>query len=137
MPADQGVQSSEGPSRGVATTLALWLAVIMPIGTLIQLTYLDKVLPKLPQIVVAGIAFLVIGMITLSIWAAMGIWQGRPNTRKDVERALLCNVGASALGLAPLSILMSAPPTFLPTMLVTLIALASLDALWPTTDASS
>ena len=135
--AEQGVHSSDGPSRGVATTLALWLAVIMPIGTWIQLTYLDKILPKLPQIVVAAIALLVIGMITLSIWAAIGIWQRRQDARRTVEQALLSNVAASALGLAPLSILMSAAPSFLPTLLITLIALASLDALWPTTDASS
>ncbi len=130
MAVDQ-TQGDAAVSRGVAMTLALWLGVLLPIGTLIQLSYVGGHLAKLSQLVAAGITCLLIGMVTFSLWAAIGIWQGRRDARLDVERALFANVAASALGCAPLSILMSAPPSFLPTLLVTLIALGALDALWP------
>lgn len=115
-------------SRAAVQALALWLGVLLPIATLVQLSYVAPHLTKLVPWVMAGFAFGMIGMITLSIWAAIGLWQGRAGARETAHSALLAGFAANMLCCAPMSILMSSPPTFLPVMLVTMIGLALIDA---------
>lgn len=107
--------------------LALWLGVLLPIATAIQLTYSATYFAKLSQPVVAGLAFLLMAMIALGLRAAFAIWAGRQIAPRLAEQALLASVGANMLACAPLSILMSAPPTFLPVVLVSLLCFALSD----------
>lgn len=107
--------------------LTAWLGLLLPIATAVQMSYLSTVLAKLSQPVVVAFSFLLIAMVTLGLWAAIGLWQGRPNARQGVENALLLTIAANTLTCAPLSILMSAPPVFLPVLLATLIGMTVLD----------
>lgn len=126
--ATDGTAGTQGELLGVtAKLLAAWLGVLLPIAMLIQMGYLAAALAKLPQIVVAMIALIIVAMITLSFWAAMGLWQGTPDARQRVDRALLLGFAANVFCCAPLSIFMSTPPFFLPIILITLIAMAMVD----------
>ncbi len=129
----QGAANKDELSRGEAIGLALWLGILLPIVTVVQLSYVSSYLTKLQSWVVAAIAFMMIAMVTLSLWAAIGLFKGSIQTRDSVERALLFAMAANMLCCAPLSILMSAPPTFLPAVIVTLISMALLDT-WHHTD---
>lgn len=127
--------SDQGSERNVNNTitgfggllLTAWLGILLPIATAYQLSYLSSYLAKLSEPVVAALAFMMIAMVTLSLWAAIGLWQGRRGARESVEQALLFGIAANVLCCAPLSILMSAPPVFLPVLLVTLIGMTLLD----------
>ncbi len=129
MATDQvAARSGENTISGFGGLLiTAWLSILLPIATIAQLNYLATYLAKLDPPVIAALALLMIAMVTLSLWAAIGLWQGRQNARQSVENALLIGVAANVLGCAPLSILMSAPPVFLPVLLVTLCAMAMLD----------
>lgn len=113
--------------RAPAQIMAIWLGVLLPVATFIQLSYLSSYLKRMPSVVVAGLALLMVAMITMSVWAAISAWQGSPDARKRIDRALLMGFAANVLSCAPMSIFMSAPPYFLPVLLVTLIGLAMTD----------
>lgn len=114
-------------SRAAIQALAIWLGVLLPIVTLIQLSFVGNHLAKLPPWVMAAFAIGMVGMITYALWAAIGLWQVRPGAAETAHGALVASFAANMLCCAPLSILMSAPPTCVPAMLVTLLGLALID----------
>ena len=125
--ADQEAAPRNEMLRSTAQILAAWLGVLLPLATFVQMAYLSTALSKLPQPVVAAIALVSVGMVTVSLWAAIGLWQGAADASDRVDRALLFGFAANVFCCAPLSILMSTPPFFLPIILITLIGLALVD----------
>lgn len=115
-------------SRAAVQSLALWLAVLLPIATLVQLSFVSVQLSKLAPWVMGLATFGMVAMITYAIWAAIGLWQQREGARETAHSALVGCIAANLLCCAPLSILMSAPPTFLPVLLITMLGLALIDA---------
>ena len=114
--------------RAPTQIMAAWLGVLLPIATFIQFSFLASYMARVPQFVAAALALLLVAMITMSMWAAIGLWKGHPDARARVDRALLMGFAANVFCCAPLSIFMSAPPYFLPVLMVTLIGLAMTDA---------
>ena len=125
--ADQVAAPRNDMLRSTGQLLAVWLGVLLPIATFAQMAYLSTAMSKLPQLVVAAIALIIVAMVTLSMWAAIGLWQGARDAADRVDRALLFGFAANVFCCAPLSILMSTPPYFLPIILVTLAGLTLVD----------
>ena len=117
--------AADGPRGSISSfaahSLALWLGVLLPIATAVQLTYSVSAVSKRPQSVVAGAAYFMLVMITLGIRAATAIWRGHKDAAIFSEQALVAIVGANMLSCAPLSILVGTPPYFLPVVLITLL----------------
>jgi len=128
MTVNQAAEQEGSVSSGVsALAVVSWLAVLLPVATIVQIYYMSAYFAKLNSKVIAGIAFLTIAMVTLSLWAAIGLWQRRAGSVQTAEYALLAAMAANMLGFAPLSILMSAPPLFLPVVIVTMACLSVVD----------
>ncbi len=125
--ADQDAAPRGEILRATGQLLAAWFGVLLPIATFAQMYYLSTALSKVPRLVAVAIALIIVAMVTVSLWAAIGLWQGASDARARVDRALLFGFAANVLCCAPLSILMSTPPFFLPIILITLVGLTLID----------